>query len=221
MGDVYPRFSVAAVQAAPVLFNRDKTTDKAIRLIEEAADKGAVITGFPECYIPGYPGGWYEAKDSNPLPHQDELFTEIVKNAVKVPSPTTDRLCTAAKKAHMWIVMGISELDNIYPGTLYVSQLVISDEGEIVGVHRKLVPTFIEKLIFSRGDGSYFNVYDTPYGKLSVLNCGEHTNSLYKYALLAMGTQIHIASWPPLSEKSQKMGVDIRVRNLHLRERYS
>jgi len=150
------------------------------------------------------------------------MFIEVVKNAVQVPSPATDRLCAAAKKAHAFIVMGVSEADPLFPGTLYMSQIFISEKGEIMGVHRKLVTTNIEKLIYTAGDGSYLNVYDTPYGKLSALNCGEHAHSLYKYALLAMGTQIHVASWPSFpkwsshpsdrSVKAQADSVAFRVR---------
>jgi len=216
MGDVYPRFTVAAVQLAPVLFDRDKTLDKAVRFIEEAADKGAVIIGFPEGYIPGHPNIWYFGKKSNPLPVQGQVFVELVKNGVAVPSPATERLCQAAKKAHACVVMGICEVDTLYSGTMYISQLFISDAGEIMGVHRKMVPTIQEKLIFTGGDGSYLNVYSTPYGKISALNCGEHAHSLYKYALLAMGTQIHVASWPSFPDhiykQTQRNSVDFRVR---------
>lgn len=222
MGETYPKFTVAVVQAASVFFDRDKTIDKVVRLIEEAADKGAVIIGFPELFIPGHPGSWYYAKKFNPLPAQGALFIELVKNAVRVPSPATERLCIAAKKAHSYVVIGINEADPVFPGTLYHSQLFISDKGEIMGVHRKLVLTNIEKLIFTAGDGSYLNVYDTPYGKLSGMVCGEHAHDLYKYALLAMGTQIHVAGWPPFpkwssypahqSEKGQQDSIDFRVR---------
>ncbi len=196
MGDTYPRFTVAAVQASSVIFDRDKSMDKAIRLIEEAADKGAVIIGFPELFIAGHLGMWYTFKKSNPLRTERELFVELVKNGVKVPSPETDRLCAAAKKAHAYVVMGINEVDTLYPGNIYMAQLFISDEGEIMGVHRKLVATGVEKLHYSRGDGSNFKVYNTRYGRLSSMGCGEHLNSLFKLALLGMGTQIHIAQWP-------------------------
>ena len=216
MGDTYPRFTVAAVQAAAVFFDRDKAVNKAVRFIEEAADRGAVITGFPELFITGHPELWYLAKKSNPLPVQGALFKELVKNSIKVPSPETDLLCAAAKKAHSYVVIGISEADSLFHGTLYNSQLLISDKGEIMGVHRKLVPTAVEKLIYSRGDGSYLNVYDTPYGKLSAMVCGEHANSLYKYALLAMGAQIHVAGWPTfpanLWKRTKLDTVDFRVR---------
>ncbi|MBI4186022.1 MAG: carbon-nitrogen hydrolase family protein [Chloroflexi bacterium] len=216
MGDVYPRLTVAAVQAASVFLDRDKTIDKAVRFIEEAADKDAVIIGFPELFVAGHPHVWYNAKKSNPLHVEGAMFTQLVKNGVKVPSPETDRLCLAAKKAHAYVVIGVSEVDTLFPGTVYNSQLFISDAGEIMGVHRKLVPTSVEKLIFSNGDGSYLNVFDTPYGKLSGMVCGEHAHDLYKYALLAMGAQVHVAGWPPFPEhiytKGLRDSVDFRVR---------
>lgn len=216
MGDAYPRFTVAAVQAASVMFDREKSVDKALQCIEEAADKGAVIIGFPELFIPGHPGMWYSAKITNPLPLQGQMFKEYVKNAVKIPSTTTERLCTAAKNAHAYIIIGMAELDVLFPGTLYMTQLIISDEGTILGVHRKLVTTNTEKLVFTSGDGSHHRVFETRYGKLSVMNCGEHAHSLFKYALLAMGTQIHVASWPAfpdhISSQSHRNTVDFRVR---------
>lgn len=216
MGDTYPRFTVAAVQAASVMFDRDKSIDKAVRFIEEAADKKAVIIGFPELFIPGHASSWYKAKKTNPLPLQGKIFKENVKNAVRVPSPATDRLCAAAKNAHAFVVMGIVELDNLFPGTLYMSQLFISATGTIMGVHRKLVTTGTERLMFDSGDGGDHRVFDTPYGKLSAMNCGEHAHSLFKYSLLAMGSQIHVASWPAfpdhISEKSHSDTVDFRVR---------
>lgn len=216
MGDIYPRFTVAAVQAASVFFDRERTIDKAVRFIEEATDKGAVIIGFPETFIPGEPNIWYQAKKTNPLSVHGAMFQEYVKNSVKVPSPATDRLGAAARKAHAYVVIGMSEADNLYPGTLYLSQLFISDQGEIMGVHRKLVSTSIEKFVFTYGDGSHLNVYDTPYGKLSAMNCGEHAHSLFKYALLAMGTQIHVAAWSSfpdhIYQQAQRNSVDFRVR---------
>jgi aliphatic nitrilase len=196
MGNEYPKFTVAAVQAASVFFDRDKTIDKAVRLIEEAADKGAVIIGFPELFIAGHLGTWYTTKKYNPMQVEKEFFLQLIKNGIIIPSPETDRLCAASRKAHAYVVMGLSEIDTLFPGNLYMSQLFISDTGEIMGVHRKLIATSYEKLYYATGDGSYLNVYDTHYGKLSAMGCGEHFNSLFKYALLAMGTQIHVAGWP-------------------------
>jgi nitrilase len=197
MRDTYPKFTVAAVQAASVLFDRDKTIDKAVRLIEEAADKGAVIIAFPEVFVAGHMGLWYKGRKLNPFDRVHEVFKEVYENGVRVPSPETDRLCKAAKKAHAFIIIGINEIDTVFPGTMYMSQLCISDEGEIVGVHRKMMPTVYEKFLYAPSDGSYLRVFDSPYGKISSLSCGEHNHSLFKYALISMGAQIHVAGWPP------------------------
>jgi aliphatic nitrilase len=114
------------------------------------------------------------------------------------------------------VIIGIAEQDPSFLGTLYLSQLFISSRGEIMGVHRKLVNTLEEKYIFTYGDGSYQRVYDTPFGKLSAMNCGEHAHSLFKYSLLAMGAQIHVASWPSfpshIYKQEQRDSVDFRVR---------
>jgi aliphatic nitrilase len=201
MSDAFPRFTVAAVQAASVLFDRDKTIDRAIRLIEEAADKGAVIIAFPEVFVAGHMGVWYKGRKLNPFDRVHEVLKEIYQSGVKVPSPATDRLCKAAKKANAYVVIGINEIDPVFPGTLYMSQLFISDSGEILGVHRKMMATVYEKFVYSPGDGSYLRVFDSRYGKLSGLTCGEHNHSLFKYALVAMGAQIHIAGWPPFPER--------------------
>ncbi len=80
-------------------------------------------------------------------------------------------------------------------GTLYNSQLFIDDQGNIMGVHRKLVPTLTEKLVFGRGDGSNLHVFKTRWGEIGGLICGEHANSLAKFSLIARGEKIHIASW--------------------------
>lgn len=209
-------FTVAAVQAAPVFFDREKSLEKAVRFIEEAADQGAVIIGLPELFIAGHSNLWYLGKTSNPLRNQSEVFKELVRNGVTVPGPATERLGAAARKAHAYLVIGITEVDPLFPGTLYLSQLVLSDKGEIMGVHRKLVTTLTEKLVYSPGDGSHLQVFDTRYGKLSALNCGEHAHSLFKYALLSMGAQIHVASWPSFPEKlyppTQRESVQFRVR---------
>lgn len=197
MRDTYPKFTVAAVQAASVLFDRDKSIDKAIRLIEEAADKGAAIIAFPEVFVAGHMGLWYKGRKLNPFDRVHEVFKEIYENGVRVPSPETDRLCNAAKKANAFVFIGINEIDPLFPATVYMSQLCISDKGEIVGVHRKMMPTVYEKFVYSPGDGSYLRVFDSPYGKVSCLTCGEHNHSLFKYALISMGAQIHVAGWPP------------------------
>ena len=194
MGDKYPKFKAAAVQASPVFLNREATIDKACRLIQEAGRNGARLVAFPETFVPGYP---YWIWLDSPLKH-DELFVRLFEEAVEIPSPATDALCRAAKAADTYVFMGINEKVPTNMGTMWNTNLVISREGTILGKHRKLVPTFAEKMIWSRGDGSGMKVWKTDIGNLGTLACGENSNTLARYALLAQGEQVHVANYPSL-----------------------
>ena len=192
MGDVYPRFKAAAVMAAPVFLDRDATTEKACGLIAEAAGAGARLIVFPEVYLPGYPYWIWLMTPTEGAPH----FLELYKNGVEISSPTVRKLGLAARTANAYVVMGISERDG---GTLYNTLLYFNDRGEVIGRHRKLQPTHVERSIWGRGDGSDLRVFDTEIGKLSGLICWEHTMDLTRYALTAQGEQIHVAAWPGTS----------------------
>ncbi len=213
MGDTYPKLKGAVVQAAPVFLDRDATVTKACRFIEEAADIGAQVIVFPECYIPAYPH-WYTFHGAE-HPLIIRLYKDLFKNAVVVPSPATDLIGQAAKKAKAYVVMGINEKEANSYGTLYNTALFFSPEGELLGKHRKLVPTVHERLVHTGGDGSTLDVFDTVYGGLSGLICGENVNPLARFALLAKGEVIHAALWPafPLVHQTNVTdGIDIRVR---------
>ena len=194
MGDQYPAFKAAAVQASPVFLNRDATVDKACQLIHEAGRNGAKLVAFPETFIPGYP---YWIWLDSPLKH-DELFVRLFEEAVEIPGPATDALCRAAKAADVYVVMGVNEKVATNMGTMWNTNVLIDSHGTIMGKHRKLVPTFAEKMIWSRGDGSGMKVWNTDIGKLGTLACGENSNTLARYALLAQGEQIHVANYPSI-----------------------
>ena len=191
-------FVVAAVQAAPVHFDRDASTEKACQLIADAARKGAELAAFGETWLPGYPVHAH-------APRSGKLWYEAaalyIDQAVEVPSETTERLCQAAKKAGIDVVIGIVERDVHTQGTVYCCQLFISRDGEILGKHRKLKPTTNERIVWGQGDGTDLTVFQRPYGRISGLNCWEHIMLLPTYALAAQGTQIHIASWPGFEPK--------------------
>lgn len=192
MGDTFPKFKAAAIQAAPVFLNREATVEKACRLILEAADRGARLIVFPEVFIAGYP---YWNRLDNPF-RGKKYFRELVKNAVAVPSPATEKLCECARRANTMVVMGINEKIPETLGTVFNSNLIIDRQGKIIGCHRKLVPTFIEKLTWGGGDGSSLRVYDTDCGKVGTLICGENLNTLARFALVAQGEQVHAANFP-------------------------
>ncbi|HLC25204.1 MAG TPA: carbon-nitrogen hydrolase family protein [bacterium] len=209
MGDDYPRIRVAAVQAAPVFLNREGTVAKACALIREAASNGARLIGFPEGFIPTHPL-WFHfhpASGFRSLQFSKELF----KNSVIIPSPATEALCEAARAGSIYVVIGICEKTAGRMGTLYNTLLFIDDKGQIVGRHRKLHPTLGERLVHAPGDAEGLRAYPTEFGAMSGLMCGENSNALSLFVLDAMGTTVHVASWPSHFNHGTHMGSIIEV----------
>ena len=187
----YPKFRAAAVQAAPVYLDTEATIEKACRLIAEAAAGGAKLVVFPEVFVPGYP---YWNWTMTPI-QGSAWFERLFRAAVDVPGPEVDALRMAARDAGEHVVIGINERDRYSMGSLYNSILFIDDAGDVLGVHRKLVPTWAEKLTWSHGDGSSLRVYETSVGRLGGLACGENTNTLARFTLLAQGENVHTANY--------------------------
>ncbi len=188
----YTRFKLAAVQAEPIYFDRDASTEKACRLIREAGAQGSSLAAFGESWLPGYP--FFVWRDTTA-----SMAAEYLANAVEIPSATTDRLCDAARKANIDVVIGLAERDPQTQGTVYCTLLFIGSDGSIMGRHRKLKPTHRERTAWGEGDGSSLTVYRRHYAKISGLNCWEHNMVLPGYVLMAQGTQVHIAAWPGMS----------------------
>ena len=205
-----PKSKVAAVQVAPVFLDPAASVDKACSLIAEAAGHGAKLVAFPEVFIPGYPyWNWL----MTPI-EGGAWFERLCRAAIQVPGPEVDRLCAAAREHDCTVVIGVNERDPHSIATLYNTNLIIGPDGTILGKHRKLVPTWAEKLTWTGGDGSSLRVYDTPVGPLGTLACGENTNTLARFALLAAGELVHVANYIalPVAPASYDMAAAIRIR---------
>ncbi|GAB2814950.1 carbon-nitrogen hydrolase family protein [Alpinimonas psychrophila] len=183
---------VAAVHGAAPFLDLKAGVQKTCELISEAGRNGAKLVAFPETYLPGYPHWiWsHTAKYSAPL------FAELFHNSIELPSNESRLIGEAAREAGVWVVLGVDEREG---GTLYNTQAYFSPTGELVARHRKLHPTNAERTIWGRGDGRDVFVVDMGFAKVGGLICFEHSMDLNRYALSALGEQIHIASWPAIS----------------------
>lgn len=192
----FPEFTLAAIQAAPVYFDAEASTDKAVSLIHDAAEAGADLAAFGETWLPGY-CFWTYHQGGSAVQKARALY---LASSINVPGPETDRLCQAAREANIDVAIGVVERDPNTSGSVYCTLLFISNEGKILGRHRKLKPTDVERRAWGEGDGQSLVTYDRPYARISGLNCWEHRMVLPGYALMAQGTQVHIATWPTGSD---------------------
>ncbi|WP_283418427.1 carbon-nitrogen hydrolase family protein [Sphingopyxis sp. Geo48] len=205
-----PKSKVAAVQTAPVYLDPSATVDKACALIAEAAGNGAKLVAFPEVFVAGYPyWNWLMTPVEG-----SEWFERLCRAAITVPGAEVEQLCAAARTHDCTVVIGVNERDPRALGTLYNTNLVIGADGTLLGRHRKLVPTWAEKLTWAGGDGASLRVYDTPVGPLGTLACGENTNTLARFALLSAGELVHVANYIslPVAPASYNMADAIRIR---------
>ncbi|HTJ94210.1 MAG TPA: carbon-nitrogen hydrolase family protein [Pararobbsia sp.] len=189
-----PVVKVAAVHAAPVFLNKSATVAKAVSLIREAARNGARLVAFPESYIPAFPV-W--ASLWAPIDNHD-LFERFVGESLYVDGPEIAEIAAEADRSGVLVSLGFSERSRASVGCIWNSNVLIDDRGTVINHHRKLVPTFYEKLVWAAGDGAGLQVADTSIGRIGALICGENTNPLARYTLMAQGEQIHISAWPAL-----------------------
>jgi nitrilase len=190
----YPKFKACAAHVAPVFLDADATIVKALSLIEEAARNGARLIAFPESFVPAFPV-WAGVQ---PPIQNHEFFKKLAAQSIVVPGPQVNLLCEAARDHDIFVSIGISERSSASVGCIWNTNLLIGADGVLLNHHRKLVPTYYEKLIWAPGDGAGLQVSDTEIGKVGMLICGENTNPLARYALIAQGEQVHISSYPPV-----------------------
>jgi aliphatic nitrilase len=205
-----PKFKAAAVQAAPVFLDTDATVAKVCALIAEAAGHGARLIAFPEVFVAGYP---YWSWLMNPL-DASPWFERLCRSAVEIPGPEIAKIAVAAARHGVNVVVGLNERSRTGVATIYNTLVTIGEDGRILGRHRKLVPTWAEKLTWAPGDASGLRVHQTSVGPLGSLACGENTNTLARFSLLADGELVHVASYIalPVAPADYDMAEAIRLR---------
>ena len=186
---------VAVVQASPILFNKEKTIEKALDLTKEAGEQGAKIVLFPEAYIPAYPRGLtFGMRVGSRTPEGRKVWERYWDNSIDVPSPETDAIGAVAYEAEVYLAIGVIERGSEHAdGTLYCTLLYFGPDGCLIGKHRKLKPTGAERLIWGEGDGSTLKVISTKYGRLGGLICWENYMPLARMAMYGKGVEIYLA----------------------------
>jgi predicted amidohydrolase len=195
---------VAAVQSAPVHLDLLATLEKTLRLVEEAASTGARFVVFPEAWLPGYPA-WLDCCRDVALwdhPPMKRLYARLRDNSVVVPGPVTAALAESARRHEVALNVSCHERVEEGPGrgTLYNTMLTFGPDGALLNRHRKVMPTFSERLLWGGGDGSSLKAVATPQGRLGGLICWEHWMPLARHALHSSGEDVHVAAWPQVKE---------------------
>ncbi len=182
---------VAVVQAGAVPFDTDACIAKAVRLIGDAAATGAKVVLFPEAFITGYPKGLnYGLVVGARDPVGREEFRLYLDAAIEVPGPETKRLGEAAAAHHCHVVIGVIEREL---GTCYCTALFFGPDGRLLGKHRKLMPTALERMIWGFGDGSTLTVVDSPYGRIGSVICWENYMPMLRMAMYAKNVALYCA----------------------------
>lgn len=195
---------VAAVQAGPVYLDLQRSVEKAIALISEAAARGAKVIAFPETWLPGYPAWLDCCRDVALWDHEPtkRVFARLMENSVVVPGPVTESLGEAAREHQVVLSIGVNErvVEGSGRGTLYNSMLIFGADGVLLNHHRKIMPTYTERMIWGQGDGSSLRAVETSVGRMGGLICWEHWMPLARQVMHQSGEDIHIAAWPQVKE---------------------
>lgn len=191
---------VAAAQLAPVYLDREATLDKVLAAMGDAAAEGVSLIAFPETFVPGYPS-WADFTDASTFDDQDQkaAFSQYLDQAVDIERGDLDTVVTVAAQLGLFVYLGVAER-SISGGSVYASLVAIDPASGIVGVHRKLKPTYGERLVWADGDGAGLVAHqltsDDEVVRVSGLNCWENWMPLARAAMWAQGPQIHVATWP-------------------------
>ena len=199
--------AVAIIQHSPVFLDLEASVAKAIALTEEAARHGAQVVTFGETWLPGYPAWLDHCSDVALWDHAPakKVFARLRQNSIAVPGKETKLLAELAADHNLTLVIGVNERVESGPGngTLYNGLLTFTAEGGLTNHHRKLIPTYTERLIWGQGDGGGLEAVATPAGRLGGLICWEHWMPLARQTLHNSGEDIHVAVWPTVHEMHQ------------------
>jgi nitrilase len=193
---------VAAVQASPVFLERDPTLARLAEWARRAARDGARIIAFPETWVPGYPA-WLDTAPEAAMwghPGGKAIFARLMANAVEVPGAATGAMAALARELGVTLVVGVHERSG---RTLYNALLTFSPDGTLANHHRKLVPTYTERMVWGQGDGAGLRTVQVGTVKLGGLICWEHWMPLARQAMHDAGEEIHVAAWPGVHEMHQ------------------
>ena len=195
---------VAAVQAAPIHLDLNRSLQKALALIAEAAALGAKLIVFGETFLPGYPAWLDCCRDVALWDHEPvkKVFARLRENSVVVPSETTDVIGRAARDHGVVVNIGVHErvMEGAGRGTLYNTMLTFGADGALLNKHRKIMPTHSERMIWGQGDGSSLRAVQTEVGRVGGLICWEHWMPMARQALHTSGEDVHVAAWPQVKE---------------------
>jgi nitrilase len=198
------------MHVSPVFLDAEKTIDKACALIDEAAANGASLIAFPETYVPCFP--LWSSLRAPAFSH--DYFRRLAANSVHVPGPEVRRIAEVARRRNVMVSLGVNEGTTASVGCLWNTNLLIGPDGRLLNHHRKIVPTYFEKLTWANGDGAGLRVVETPLGRIGTLICGENSNALARHTLMSQGEQVHIANYPAawLNGGGYSLAEAIRIR---------
>jgi len=195
---------IAIIQETAPYLDMEASLLSAVELIKESASDGAQLVVFGESWLTGYPV-WLDhaanyAKWDDPTTRK--LYQRIHESSVKIDSEAMDTIRQTSFENEVCVCIGLNELDSATSGTIFNS-VVIIDQGELIFHHRKLMPTYTEKLIYGAGDGRGMISVDSSVGRIGALICWEHWMPLARQAMHDSGEEIHIALWPQVHEMLQ------------------
>jgi predicted amidohydrolase len=198
------RVAIAQAEVQPTL---DAGLAATIRLVGDARAAGAGLVVFPETWLPGYPAWLDVCRDVALWDHEPvkRVFRRMAEESVVVPGPITETLGAAARDAGVVLVIGVTERIDSGPshGTLYNAALTFDADGRLVNHHRKLVPTYTERMVWGLGDADGLTAVETKIGRVGALVCWEHWMPLARQAMHDSGEDIHVALWPTAHEMLQ------------------